>query len=59
LLSLPTAWLMGSEAHGLDPAAAAQADHTVSIPIWGHAESLNLASATSICLYSSAVAQQE
>lgn len=58
LLTRPTAWLMGSEAHGLDPAVAAQADHTVAIPIRGRAESLNLAAAASICLYTSATTQQ-
>ncbi|HHY07727.1 MAG TPA: RNA methyltransferase [Corynebacteriales bacterium] len=59
LLKRPTAWLMGSEAHGLDPAVLALADHTVTIPLWGSAESLNLATAASICLYSSAVAQHD
>ena len=58
LLTRPTAWLMGSEAHGLDPSVAAQADHTVAIPIRGRAESLNLAAAASICLYTSATTQQ-
>lgn len=57
LLKRPTAWLMGSEAHGLDAAVWSHADHTVTIPLWGSAESLNLATAASICLYSSAVAQ--
>lgn len=59
LLKRPTAWLMGSEAHGLDTAVVARADHTVTIPLWGSAESLNLATAASICLYSSAVAQHD
>mgnify|MGYP003737958433 CR=1 FL=1 len=29
LLAAPTAWLFGNEAHGLDPAVAARADHHV------------------------------
>ncbi|MFZ2174645.1 MAG: RNA methyltransferase [Rhodococcus sp. (in: high G+C Gram-positive bacteria)] len=57
LLARPTAWLFGNEAHGLDPAVAARADHRVRIPIRGRAESLNLATAASICLYTSARVQ--
>ncbi|OOL26596.1 RNA methyltransferase, partial [Rhodococcus rhodochrous] len=57
LLAAPTAWLFGNEAHGLDPAVAARADHRVRIPIRGRAESLNLATAASICLYASARVQ--
>ena len=49
-----TAWLFGNEAHGLDPAVAARADHRVRIPIRGRAESLNLAAAAAICLYADA-----
>ena len=49
-----TAWLFGNEAHGLDPAVAARADHRIRIPIHGRAESLNLAAAAAICLYSDA-----
>ncbi|MFT3899873.1 MAG: RNA methyltransferase [Gordonia sp. (in: high G+C Gram-positive bacteria)] len=54
VLAAPTAWLFGNEAHGLPPAVAAAADHRVSIPIKGRAESLNLATAAAICLYESA-----
>jgi TrmH family RNA methyltransferase len=57
LLARPTAWLFGSEAHGLDPAVAAAADHRVRVPIHGRAESLNLATAAAVCLYASARAQ--
>ncbi|MGA9870873.1 MAG: RNA methyltransferase [Rhodococcus sp. (in: high G+C Gram-positive bacteria)] len=57
LLGGPTAWLFGNEAHGLDPAVAASADHRVSIQIRGRAESLNLATAAAICLHASARAQ--
>jgi TrmH family RNA methyltransferase len=50
----PTAWLFGNEAHGLPPGLAALADHRVSIPIRGRAESLNLSTAAALCLYESA-----
>ena len=53
----PTAWLFGSEAHGLAPDVAALADARVSIPMRGSAESLNIATAAAICLYQSALAQ--
>jgi TrmH family RNA methyltransferase len=54
----PTAWLFGNEAHGLSDAARALADRTVAVPIYGAAESLNLATAASVCLYASAFAQR-
>jgi TrmH family RNA methyltransferase len=50
----PTAWLFGNEAHGLPAELAALADHRVSIPIHGRAESLNLSTAAALCLYESA-----
>ena len=57
-LAKPTAWVFGNEAGGVDPQLASLADQVVSIPIYGSAESLNLATAASICLYTSAFAQQ-
>nr|WP_235900579.1 RNA methyltransferase [Lolliginicoccus suaedae] len=48
------AWLFGNEAHGLPEAILERATHAVSIPIRGEAESLNLASAATLCLYESA-----
>lgn len=53
-LAKPTLWLFGNEAHGLAPEVAELADASVSIPIYGHAESLNLAMAATLCLYASA-----
>lgn len=50
----PVAWLFGNEAHGLAPEIAAAADHRVHIPIRGRAESLNVAAAAAVCLYSGA-----
>lgn len=58
LLAKPTAWLFGNEAHGLDAATAAAADHRVRIPIGGRAESLNLATAAAICLHATARSQR-
>jgi RNA methyltransferase, TrmH family len=56
-LARPTAWLFGNEAHGLNSDLRQAADHQVAIPIYGRAESLNLATAAAICLYTSARAQ--
>lgn len=58
LLAAPTAWLFGNEAHGLDTALAAAADHRVRVPIHGRAESLNVATAAAVCLYASARVQR-
>ena len=58
LLDRPTAWLFGNEAWGLPDDLAALADHRVAIPIHGRAESLNLATAAAVCLYSSARAHR-
>lgn len=57
-LAEPTAWMFGPEAHGLPTDLAAMAHRRVQIPMPGHAESLNIASAASICLYQSARAQR-
>jgi TrmH family RNA methyltransferase len=58
LLAGPVAWLFGNEAWGLPPELADLADHRVHIPIPGHAESLNLATAAAICLHQSARARR-
>lgn len=58
ILDLPTAWLFGSEAHGLPGELIASADAVVRVPIHGRAESLNLATAAAICLYASASAHR-
>ena len=57
-LGEPTAWMFGNEAWGLPPDLAALADEQVAVPIYGHAESLNLAAAAAVCLYASARAQR-
>jgi len=57
-LAAPTAWLFGSEAHGLPEDLLKAADKRVRVPIYGAAESLNLAAAAAVCLYASARAQR-
>jgi TrmH family RNA methyltransferase len=56
-LSGPHAWVMGNEAWGLEPDVAAACDAVVRVPIYGKAESLNLAMAATLCLYQSAGVQ--
>jgi TrmH family RNA methyltransferase len=54
VLLAPTAWLFGTEARGLPQQVIDAADHAVRVPLYGRAESLNLAAAAAICLYASA-----
>jgi TrmH family RNA methyltransferase len=56
-LAQPTAWVFGNEAWGFEQSTLDQVDREVAVPIYGAAESLNLATAASICLYASAFAQ--
>lgn len=58
ILARPTAWLFGNEARGLPDEQLVLADRVVTVPIYGHAESMNLATAASVCLYESAFAQR-
>jgi RNA methyltransferase, TrmH family len=53
-LARPTLWLFGNEARGLDESVLDAADARVRVPIYGRAESLNLAASAAICLYASA-----
>jgi TrmH family RNA methyltransferase len=57
-LSRPTGWMFGNEAWGLPADLLALADEAVAVPIYGRAESLNLAAAAAVCLYSSARSHQ-
>jgi TrmH family RNA methyltransferase len=57
-LAAPTAWLFGNEAHGLPGDWLVSADAVVRVPVYGQAESLNLAVASALCLYASARAQR-
>lgn len=58
VLNGPTAWVFGNEARGLEDEELALADRVLRLPIFGRAESLNLATAASVCLYESAFAQR-
>jgi len=57
MLGDPTAWVFGNEAWGLPDDLKQVVDAVVRIPIYGRAESLNLATAAALCLYASARAQ--
>ena len=57
-LTTPTAWVFGSEAHGLSPEVVSELHTTLRVPLYGRAESLNLATAAAVCLYASARAQR-
>ncbi|HEY7882929.1 MAG TPA: TrmH family RNA methyltransferase, partial [Streptosporangiaceae bacterium] len=47
-----------NEAWGLPADLLALADEAVAVPIYGQAESLNLAAAAAVCLYASAREQR-
>lgn len=57
-LAGPTAWVFGSEAHGLPADLLDRTDTALRVPIHGQAESLNLATAAAVCLYTSARVQR-
>lgn len=57
-LATSTAWVFGNEAWGLPEEDRALADAVVRVPIRGKAESLNLATAATVCLYASSRAQR-
>jgi TrmH family RNA methyltransferase len=56
-LTGPVLWLFGNEARGVPDELARLADARVRIPMRGRAESLNLAAAAAICLYTTQLAQ--
>ena len=45
------AWILGNEARGLDEETLSAAPLTVRIPLAGHAESLNVHTAATVCLF--------
>jgi TrmH family RNA methyltransferase len=57
-LAGPVAWIFGNEAQGLPDEALALADAVVRVPVHGRAESLNLGTAATVCLYAAARAQR-
>lgn len=50
----PVALVLGNEAHGLPAEVAAELDGTVAVPLYGRAESLNVAAAAAIAIYAAA-----
>ena len=54
----PVAWVFGNEAWGLPDDTLAAADTVVRVPVHGRAESLNLATAATLCLYATARAHR-
>lgn len=54
----PLAWVFGNEARGLAPGDRGLVGEALRLPIFGAAESLNLATAAAVCLYASAFAQR-
>lgn len=54
----PAAWVFGNEARGLPEHRLAACDRALAVPVYGRAESMNLATAASVCLYESAFAQR-
>ncbi len=54
----PVAWVFGNEAWGLPEEDRALADAVVRVPVHGRAESLNLATAATVCLYATARAHR-
>ncbi|AQX80540.1 RNA methyltransferase [Plantibacter flavus] len=57
VLAKPTAWVFGNEARGLTDEHLELVDRAVTVPIYGRAESMNLATAASVCVFESAFAQ--
>lgn len=49
-LAAPIAWVFGNEAHGLQEVGMEGIDDLVSIPLAGHAESLNVSAAAAVAL---------
>ena len=57
-LATATAWLFCNEGQGISDEERAASFATVSIPLYGQAESLNVSTAATLCLYASARAQR-
>lgn len=57
-LRRPTLWVLGNEARGFDDVDLSVVDATVSIPLYGSAESLNVSVAGAVCIYTSAMVQR-
>lgn len=57
-LDSPVAWVFGNEARGLNDQHLDRVGRALRLPIYGAAESLNLATAASVLLYQTAFAQR-
>jgi TrmH family RNA methyltransferase len=57
-LARPVLWVLGNEAWGLPSERANRLDRLVGLPMYGRAESLNLATAAAVLLYATATAQR-
>lgn len=57
-LAQPIAWIFGNEARGLDEGERRVIGRSLKLPIYGAAESLNLATAASVLLYETAFVQR-
>lgn len=57
-LRRPTLWVLGNEARGFAGLDVSLVDATVSIPLYGAAESLNVSVAGAVCIYASAMVQR-
>ncbi len=57
-LGRPVLWVLGNEAWGLPVDRANRLDRLVGLPMYGRAESLNLATAAAVLLYATATAQR-
>ncbi len=57
-LARPVAWVFGNEARGLGEDERSLTDRSLRLPIFGAAESLNLATAASVLLYETAFSQR-
>lgn len=57
-LTDPTAWVFGNEAWGLTESDLALADRVVHLPMYGKAESLNLAQAVAVFLFATVAEQR-
>jgi TrmH family RNA methyltransferase len=58
-LAEPTLWVFGNEARGLEDDDLAKVERIVAVPNYGKAESMNIATAASVCLYETAFAQRD
>ncbi len=58
-LGIPVALVFGNEAQGVSEALKRAADFSLRIPIYGKAESLNVATSAAICLYEAARQRKE